>query len=306
MLPAEHIAAYFPPFGAPSLLAGVAPADVHNRDPRKLPLVTGGATAYGDGVLAATGNVVFCQLPPFEVSKNFNPGPEQFNLRRTFGRTSFAVSRLLGNLGVSGSTPLLERFADPLGASNGPSVVRNGDFSTDADGDGLADEWEFGPRANGAACTRETLPGPGGGWAQLITVPPVAAGAKAPEVMIAQHELPIRGGQWYRLSLRTRAEGLTSKNISWTVQNTANWQSLFDYQNIAPKAEWRTSSLVLQAKDTAAKGTKFQIWFNGTGKLWLADVRLEPVPDPTVGRWLDGLYLTRPTEWDDPYRFFGW
>ena len=20
----------------------------------------------------------------------------------------------------------------------------------------------------------------------------------------------------------------------------------------------------------------------------------------------DGLYLTRPTEWDDPYRFFGW
>src|ERR1035437_7965714 len=104
----------------------------------------------------------------------FNHGPEQFNLRRTFGRTSFAVSRLLGNLGVSGSTPLLERFADPVGASKGPSVVKNGDFSTDADSDGLADEWEFGLKANGAACTREALPGPGGGWAQLLTVPPVA------------------------------------------------------------------------------------------------------------------------------------
>jgi len=23
-------------------------------------------------------------------------------------------------------------------------------------------------------------------------------------------------------------------------------------------------------------------------------------------RWLVGLYLTRPTEWDDPYRFFRW
>ena len=66
---AEHIAACFPPFSAQSLLAGVAPADVHNRDPRKLPLVVDGATAYGDGVLAETGNVVFCQLPPFEVSK---------------------------------------------------------------------------------------------------------------------------------------------------------------------------------------------------------------------------------------------
>jgi hypothetical protein len=23
-------------------------------------------------------------------------------------------------------------------------------------------------------------------------------------------------------------------------------------------------------------------------------------------RWLDGLYLDAPEEWDDPYRFFGW
>jgi hypothetical protein len=304
MQSAEHIAACFPPFSAHSLLAGVAPADVHNRDPRKLPLVTGGATAYGDGVLAATGNVVFCQLPPFQVSSNH--GPEQFNLRRTFGRTSFAVSRLLGNLGVSGSTPLLERFGDPVGAAKGSSLVKNGDFSTDANGDGLANEWEFSASVKGAACTRETLPGPGGGWTQLIAVPPVATDAKPPEIMIAQHEMPIRGGQWYRLSLRTRAEGLTAKDITWTVQNTANWQSLFDYQTVAPKVEWQTASFVLQAKDTAAKGTKFQIWFSGTGKLWLADVRLEPIQDPTVGRWLDGLYLTRPTEWDDPYRFFGW
>jgi hypothetical protein len=36
-------------------------------------------------------------------------------------------------------------------------------------------------------------------------VPTIVAKAKAPEVMIAQHDLPIRGGQWYRLSLRTRA-----------------------------------------------------------------------------------------------------
>ena len=492
MQSSEHIAAFFPPFSAQSLLAGVAPADVHNRDPRKLPLVTGGATVYGDGVLAATGNVVFCQLPPFRVSKvmgalsslavtnddalgtpalagsgpgapslpppaeavtaprkksalirmgslvsfqfgqklpagqmgktytfaarvkalrgpagarleveragrpwdraargpdltlrpgdwtelhltfpvdkpypegwqaylngsgegatfqvermrlyegpylpggdaapaatdapgrnlfkdadfeaglaswYFTHGPEQFNLRRTFGRTSFAVSRLLGNLGVSGSTPLLERFGEPVGASNGPSVVKNGDFSAETKGNGLADEWELGASVKGATCTREALPGPAGGWAQLIAVPAAAAGAKPPEVMIAQHDLPIQAAQWYRLSLRTRAEGLTAREITWTVQNTANWHSLFDYQNLAPKAQWQTISHVLQAKETAATGTKFQLWFTGTGKLWLADVRLEPIQDPSVGRWLNGLYLTRPTEWDDPYRFFGW
>jgi len=483
MQSAEHIAAFFPPFSANSPLAGVAPADIHNRDPRKLPLVTAGATPYGDGVLAANGNVVFCQLPPFEVSKSmgalsslavvqddtgdrqksalislgglvycqfgekvaagqpgksytfaacvkavggpavvrleveragqpydravrgpdttvnpgdwtevhltfavdkaypegwqaylngsgdgakfqvnrarlyegayipisdpasaatfaagrnffkdanfesglkswyFNHGPEQFNLRRTFEKTSFAVSRLLGNFGVSGATPLLERFGDPVGASKGPSVLKNGNFSASvasglrpdnqvvASGlrpDGLAAEWEFNPVPQGATCAREPLPGPEAGYAQLITVPPVAAGAKPPEVMIAQHEMPIQGGQWYRLSMRTRAEGLTCKDISWTVQNTTTWQSLFDYQTITPKSEWQMTTLIVQAKDTVTKGTKFQIWFDGAGKLWLADVRLEPIQDPTAGRWLDGLYLTRPTEWDDPYRFFGW
>ncbi len=132
--PAEHIAATFSPFSIESLLAGVAPADLHNRDPRTIPLVCGGATVYGEGVLASTGNVVFCQLPPFHVDRmrlcEGSSSPEQFNLHRTFGRTSFAVSRLLANLGVSGSTPLLERFGTPVPASQGPSVLTNGLYLT--------------------------------------------------------------------------------------------------------------------------------------------------------------------------------
>jgi hypothetical protein len=29
-------------------------------------------------------------------------------------------------------------------------------------------------------------------------------------------------------------------------------------------------------------------------------------PAGTEKRWLDGLYLDTPEEWDDPYRYFGW
>ncbi len=50
MANAEHIAACFTPRDRASLLVGVAPADVHNRDPRELPLLTAGARIYGDGV----------------------------------------------------------------------------------------------------------------------------------------------------------------------------------------------------------------------------------------------------------------
>jgi hypothetical protein len=110
----EHIASFFEPFGANSLLAGVGPADVHNRDPRELPLVSGGATVIGNGVLARAqnANVVFCQLAPWQFD-----GSKQSNLKRTHRRASFLVSRLLANMGVAGSTPLLDRFHHPVDAA---------------------------------------------------------------------------------------------------------------------------------------------------------------------------------------------
>ena len=107
MTKAEHISACFEPFGMDSLLAGIGPADVHNRDPRELPLVSGGAKIVGDGVLAKMedANILFCQLVPWQFD-----GSKQFNLKRTYRRASFLVSRLLANMGVAGSTPLLDRF----------------------------------------------------------------------------------------------------------------------------------------------------------------------------------------------------
>jgi len=106
----EHIATHFEPQAASSPFAGIGPADVHNRDPRQLPLVTGGVAALGDGVVAsaAEARVVFLQMVPWSFDM------KQQNTKRVFRRTAFALSRLLGNLGVSGSTPLLERFREPV------------------------------------------------------------------------------------------------------------------------------------------------------------------------------------------------
>jgi hypothetical protein len=110
---AEHISAFFEPLGMDSLLEGVSPADVHNRDPREMPLVAAGAQTIGNGVLARAeeANVVFCQLAPWKFART------QSNLRRTHRRASFLVSRLLANMGVAGSTPLLDRFSKPVDAN---------------------------------------------------------------------------------------------------------------------------------------------------------------------------------------------
>ena len=111
---AEHIAAYFEPAGFESLLAGVGPADVHSREPRKLPLVSAGATTTGDGVLAQTENfnIVFCQLAPWQFDSK-----QPQNIKRTFRRTSYLLARLLANMGADGSTPVTERFGRPVDTS---------------------------------------------------------------------------------------------------------------------------------------------------------------------------------------------
>jgi hypothetical protein len=106
----EHICAAFSAMGASSLLAGVSAADTMNRDPRELPLIVDGARPVGNGVLAIAerANVVFCQLVPWEFDWQ-----KQMNLKRTYRRSSFLLARLLANLGVAGSTPLLERVREP-------------------------------------------------------------------------------------------------------------------------------------------------------------------------------------------------
>jgi hypothetical protein len=101
----EHISTYFD-----GSTLGVSCADAHNRDPRKIPLVTGGVTVFGDGVLARATNapVLFCQITPWDFEG------EQQNLRRTKRHVAVLFSRLLGNFGAASSTPIAQRFSAPV------------------------------------------------------------------------------------------------------------------------------------------------------------------------------------------------
>jgi hypothetical protein len=121
MRDAEYINSTVAPAGVQSLLAGVGPADVFNRDPRVLPLL-------GDRVLSQAGyaNVVFCQLAPWQFDY-----AKQFDLKRTYRRTACAVTRLLANMGVADATPLLDRVHNPVIASR-PEKRWLGSFYLDA------------------------------------------------------------------------------------------------------------------------------------------------------------------------------
>jgi hypothetical protein len=103
----EHISCYYAPAGPGTAITGVGCGEFMIRDPRKVPLVVAGAQALGDGVLALArgANVVFCQLAPWQFDHQ-----ELYNTKAAFRHLSFAVSRMLGNMGVRLDTPLLRRF----------------------------------------------------------------------------------------------------------------------------------------------------------------------------------------------------
>jgi hypothetical protein len=166
----------------------------------------------------------------------------------------------------------------------------------------VPDDWAFSSETPGAGCLREALDG--AGWAVALTCPE-AEGEGQASAMLAQHNLPIEEGRWYRISFRARGEGIAPEGVSVAIQDTTNWRPLFEYQRFGPGAEWEMVSFEVQATATADQ-TRFQIWFGGPGTLRLADVAVQPVRPPSEGRWLDGLYLDVPQEWDDPYRFFRW
>lgn len=108
----EHIASYFDSPGIRSVFAGIGSADVHNRAPINIPLVSEGARTIGNGVLASTENtdMVFCQLVPWQLDYS----KEKHNVKQTYRRSSFLMSRLMSNMDAMSSTPLLGRFSAPV------------------------------------------------------------------------------------------------------------------------------------------------------------------------------------------------
>ena len=124
--------------------------------------------------------------------------------------------------------------------------------------------------------------------------------------MLSQTGVPVEKGQWYRISLRAKSEGMKSARVTLAVQNTSTWRSLIAYQRFTPGGSWKQFTFTVQATGSEKSKTRFQIWHGRAGTLWVSGVVMTPVASPREGRWLTGLYLDRPVEWDDPYRFFRW
>jgi beta-galactosidase len=106
-----YINSYFEPYNYESAFAGIGPSDVTIRSPRQIPVIQNSNQSGNNRVLGMTsdGSIILTQLVPWHF-----PYDEIFHWKITNRRLSFMLTRVLGNMGVRSTTPLLKRFSQPV------------------------------------------------------------------------------------------------------------------------------------------------------------------------------------------------
>ncbi len=99
--------------------------------------------------------------------------------------------------------------------------------------------------------------------------------------MLAQLDrVGVRAGQWYRLRLWARAENLESASAQVAMVNRRQWDNVGLADSFAPREAWEEFEFFFRAKsDLKPQDSRLQIWFSGTGTLYLDDATLEPIAE---------------------------
>jgi len=308
----EHIASFFEPPGANSLLMGVGPADVHNRDPRELPLVSAGAVVIGDGVLARAqnANVVFCQLPPYSVTSAQGAVPSfvvdgedavegKQSVLVTMGTTTEQGGQFGQKMqaGQAGKTYTFAVFAKGVG---GPVLAH-------LEVERAGRPWDRAVKGGNVLVSENE-------WTELHVTFKVEK--PFPEGWQAYIGCAQDGGR-FRADMFRLNEG---DYVPWgTPAQGAATPEPGGLQNLFTNPSFETGSdpwWFMYGEQYNLRRTYRRASFLVTRLLANMGVagstpllsRFSTPLAPANGdkRWLDGLYLDQPEEWDDPYRFFRW
>ena len=312
MKKAEHIAAFFEPAGMDTLLAGVGPADVHNRAPRELPLVSSGAEVIGDGVLAkaSNANVVFCQFPPYTVSR---------------AEGACLPSSIDGDDAVDGKQMRLLTLgtATEGGLQFGQTVAKAGEVGKTYTFAVFVKSLGGRPRAAAGDRAAGQPVGPGGEGRQRscrsrtsgpsCTSPSRSRSRSQKAGLLSQRRQRRRR---LRLDLFRIYEG---EYVPWRSSASGRGGRAGGRRTALHRRELRDQEGAVDVHSTASSTTcggptvapAFQLARLLANMGVAAPTPLlarfsSPVTRQPETRWLDAFYLDQPEDWDYPYRFFCW
>jgi hypothetical protein len=280
---------------------------------------------------AAAANAVFCQLAPWHYDYNADNGAawimyhKSHNVKWTYQHTSVLLARLLGNMGVGTSTPLVSRFA--MSAGQGESLQDLIDAPWLESG---PTEFVLPTRWKGLPLVSKTAPSDG--WETPGFDDAAWRPIRVPGLWDEQYEEVLRDRPWtflHRVKFHLPAE-LADKQWTLVLGPVQNEDSTYlngkligsmggkgapvakkdaDRKYAIPQGLLRPGEnlLAVRAFAWSARGGLDQMSDPSLRRHQLK--RLENVdaylPAETV-RYLHGLYLDQPYPYDDPYRYWRW
>jgi hypothetical protein len=165
--------------------------------------------------------------------------------------------------------------AAALGYAAETNLVANGSFEVSQIKAGVPDEWaSAGNPAIQQQLTLDT--GRDGKRCAKLTCTEFDGDGPDFHVMICQTgRVSVRQDQWYRITFWAKAEGIKGGAVDVALSDTRRWENAGLEEVFSPGAQWARFEVVFRARnDLAASASRLQIWFKGTGTLWLDDVVL--------------------------------
>ena len=169
------------------------------------------------------------------------------------------------------------------------NLISNGSFEDAGAGSGAPDAWMTS--GNPSVHQRLTL-GAGrrdGQGARLVCDGFSGDGPDFHAMICQVGKVGVRRGQRYRLTGWAKAADLKAGGVDIALVNTRNWVSSGLETTITPGPNWEPFNVLFECQhDVPAATSRFQIWFQSTGTLWLDDLTLvetsdQPQSYPQIG-----------------------
>jgi hypothetical protein len=152
-----------------------------------------------------------------------------------------------------------------------PNLVKNGDFSRVLEGKPVGWETVGDPQF----VTQELSADDGGKPCAKLVCTRCEGSGRSRQAMVAQvGQVPLEAGRFYRLSLRARAEGISSQAIRTAITDTASGEQCGLRERLRVSPSWQDFSFLFQATRTVSETGRLEFGFAEPGTLYLADVRM--------------------------------
>ncbi len=162
-----------------------------------------------------------------------------------------------------------------LGHAAETNLVANASFEQSQRRAGVPDDWAS---AGNPAIQQQLTQDTGRDGKRCAKLACTAFDGDGPDfhAMICQvGRISVRQSQWYKIKFWAKAEGIKGGSVDVALSDTRRWENAGLEEVFSPGPQWTQFEFVFRARnDLAASASRLQIWFKGTGTLWLDDVVL--------------------------------